>query len=58
MPDGSFPVTKCTGDGTSAENARRAIGRAPAGKRAAVKAHIVKREKALGCKASDEDSAG
>lgn len=58
MPDGSYPVTKCTGDGTSAENARRAIGRAPASKRDAVKAHITKREKALGCSASDEDKSG
>lgn len=59
MPDGSYPVTKCSGDGTSAENARRAIGRAPAGKRDAVKAHISKREKALGCSSSpDEDTSG
>jgi len=56
MPDGSFPITKCTGAGTSAENARQAIGRAPEGKRAAVKAHIQKRERALGCSSKDEDS--
>jgi hypothetical protein len=49
MPDGSYPITTCTGPGTSAINARRAIGRAPASKRAAVKAHIATREKALGC---------
>jgi len=49
MSDGSFPITKCSGAGTSAENARRAIGRAPAAKRASVKAHISTREKALGC---------
>lgn len=57
LPDGSFPITKCTGDGPSAENARRAIGRAPQGKRAAVKAHITKRERALGCSSSDEDTS-
>lgn len=49
MPDGSYPITKCTGDGTSAINARRAIGRAAPGKRNAVRAHIAKRERALGC---------
>lgn len=49
MPDGSFPITKCSGSGTSAESARRAIGRAPAGKRPMVRAHISKRERALGC---------
>jgi hypothetical protein len=45
MSDGSFPIANCQ----DAKNARQAIGRAPAGKRAAVKAHIAKREKALGC---------
>lgn len=49
MRDGSFPVTKCTGPGTSAESARRAIGRAPASKRASVERHIRRRESALGC---------
>lgn len=49
-PDGSFPITKCSGDGTSAENARRAIGRANPGDRDSVRAHIRKRENALGCK--------
>jgi uncharacterized protein (DUF1778 family) len=53
MRDGSFPITKCTGDGPSAVNARRAIGRAPEAKRNAVRAHIAKRERALGC--SNED---
>lgn len=52
MSDGSFPITKCTGEGTSAINARRAIGRTSPGKRPAVRAHIAKRERALGC-ASD-----
>lgn len=46
MPDGSFPILNCS----DAMNARRAIGRTSPGKRAAVKAHIAKREKALGCK--------
>jgi len=46
MSDGSFPISNCQ----DAKNARQAIGRAPASKRAAVKAHIAKREKALGCK--------
>lgn len=49
MPDGSYPITKCTGAGTSAINARRAIGRAAPGKRNAVRAHIATRERALGC---------
>jgi hypothetical protein len=53
MRDGSFPITKCTGDGPSAVNARRAIGRAPEGKRNAVRAHIAKRERALGCSSDD-----
>lgn len=46
MKDGSFPIANCK----DAKNARQAIGRAPASKRAAVRAHIAKREKALGCK--------
>lgn len=46
MSDGSFPIANCQ----DAKNARRAIGRTSPGKRAAVKAHIAKREKALGCK--------
>lgn len=54
MGDGSFPITKCSGEGTSAVNARRAIGRAPESKRGAVRAHIAKRERALGC-SNDED---
>jgi hypothetical protein len=49
MRDGSYPITKCTGEGTSAINARRAIGRAPESKRPAVRAHINRRERALGC---------
>ncbi len=47
LPDGSFPITKCTGAGSSAENAIRVQGRAK--DQAAVKAHIRKRVKALGC---------
>ena len=46
LPDGSYPIDDC-GD---AENARTAYGRAPEGKRAAVAAHIRKRESALKCK--------
>jgi hypothetical protein len=49
LPDGSFPITKCSGEGTSAENARRAIGRASEEKRGRVRSHIAKRERALGC---------
>lgn len=48
-PDGSFPITKCSGEGTSAVNARRAVGRANPGDREAVRRHIARREKALGC---------
>ena len=43
MKDGSFPIAN-VGD---LKNAMRAIGRAPAGKRAAVRAHIKRRAKAL-----------
>lgn len=53
MSDGSYPVTKCSGEGTSAENARRAIGRAPDSERDAVRAHIAKRERALGCSSEE-----
>jgi hypothetical protein len=49
MPDGSFPIANCQ----DAKNARQAIGRAAPGKRAAVKAHIEKRESALGCSKDD-----
>ncbi|HEY1309291.1 MAG TPA: hypothetical protein VGF24_37385 [Vicinamibacterales bacterium] len=45
MPDGSFPIRNCS----DWQNARQAVGRAPAGKRPAVRAHIAKRGKALGC---------
>jgi hypothetical protein len=45
MPDGSYPIA----NRKDVQNAIRAIGRAPASKRAAVKAHIKKRAKALGC---------
>jgi hypothetical protein len=44
-PDGSYPIASCE----DAVNARRAIGRAAPGEQDAVKAHIRKREKALGC---------
>jgi hypothetical protein len=47
MPDGSFPIRNCQ-DWT---DARRSVGRAPASKRAAVRAHIAKRGNALGCSA-------
>lgn len=46
LRDGSYPIENCE----DAENARRAYGRAPEGKRAAVAAHIRKRESALSCK--------
>jgi hypothetical protein len=46
MPDGSFPIRNCQ----DFMDARRSIGRAPAGKRARVTAHISSRGKALGCK--------
>jgi hypothetical protein len=49
LPDGSFPITKCRGEGPSAENAIRAQGRADPGKRGRVRAHIRKRVRALGC---------
>jgi hypothetical protein len=45
MPDGSFPIANCS----DWDNARRAIGRTPASRRAAVQAHINKRGRALGC---------
>ena len=45
MPDGSFPNANCS----DWSNARQAIGRAPASRRAAVQAHINKRGRALGC---------
>lgn len=45
MPDGSFPI-KSRQD---VRNAIRAVGRAPAGKRAAVRQHIKKRARALNC---------
>jgi len=45
MPDGSFPIANCQ----DAKNARQAVGRANPSRRAAVKAHIAKRERALGC---------
>jgi hypothetical protein len=47
LPDGSFPITKCSGDGSSAENAIRSQGRAT--DQAKVIAHIRKRVAALGC---------
>ena len=47
LPDGSYPITKCSGDGSSAENAIRSQGRAP--DQAKVVAHIRKRVAALGC---------
>ena len=47
LPDGSYPITKCTGDGPSAENAIRSQGRAP--DQGKVVAHIKKRVAALGC---------
>ncbi len=49
MPDGSFPIRNCS----DWQNARQAIGRAPASKRAAVRAHIAKRGNALGCSEGD-----
>ena len=49
MPDGSFPIRNCS----DWQNARQAIGRAPASKRAAVRAHIAKRGRALGCSSDD-----
>jgi len=49
MPDGSFPIRNCS----DWQNARQAVGRAPAGKRAAVRAHIAKRGNALGCSSED-----
>ena len=49
LPDGSYPIADCA----DANNARRAIGRTPAGNRGRVRSHIARRERALGCKASD-----
>lgn len=45
LPDGSYRIATC-GD---AKNARLSIGRANPGDRDKVRAHIAKREKALGC---------
>lgn len=53
LPDGSFPIRNAK----DLENARRAVGRADPSKRAAVKAHIRKRAKALGVKLSEEEYA-
>jgi len=44
MPDGSYPIP----DKDALRRAIQAIGRAPEEKRAAVKAHIKRRAKALG----------
>jgi hypothetical protein len=49
MPDGSFPIRNCS----DWQNARQAVGRAAPSKRAAVRAHIAKRGRALGCGDSD-----
>jgi hypothetical protein len=46
MPDGSYPIADCE----DVNNARRAIGRTPPARRAAVRRHIAKRANALGCK--------
>lgn len=48
LPDGSFPITKCSGEGPSAENAIQAQGRS-GGSQARVVRHIRKRVRALGC---------
>lgn len=48
LPDGSFPIASCQ----DAANAIHAIGRANPDKRGAVRAHIRKRVRALGCKGS------
>lgn len=45
MPDGSYPIENCQ----DVSNAVQAIGRAPESKRPAVKAHIKRRAKSLGC---------
>lgn len=45
MPDGSYPIADCS----DAENAIRSVGRAKPAKRAAVKAFIRRRVRALGC---------
>lgn len=44
LPDGSYPIENIQ----DLKNAIRAFGRAPEGKRAQVKRHIIKRAKALG----------
>jgi 2'-5' RNA ligase len=49
LPDGSFPIEKCRGEGPSAENAIRAQGRADPAKRGRVRAHIRRRVRSLGC---------
>jgi ATP-dependent protease ClpP protease subunit len=54
MSDGSYPIENCQ----DAANARQAYGRAPEGKRAAVAAHIRKRESALGGCGRDAFSPG
>lgn len=46
MEDGSYPIADCS----DAENAIRSVGRAKPAKRAAVKAFIKRRVRALGCK--------
>lgn len=48
MPDGSFPIANCK----DASNAIHAIGRAKSSDRSAVKTHIRKRVKELGCTGS------
>jgi hypothetical protein len=46
MPDGSYPIADCE----DVQNARQAIGRSDPARRSAVRAHINKRARALGCK--------
>lgn len=45
MPDGSYPIADCE----DVANARQSVGRSPEGRRNAVRAHINKRARALGC---------
>jgi hypothetical protein len=48
LPDGSYPIVKCSGEGPSAENAIHAQGRTGGSQRRVV-AHIRKRVRSLSC---------
>jgi hypothetical protein len=54
MPDGSYPITSCDGD-NSVDTAIHAVGRGGAD-HDAIRAHIIKRAKSLGCASKIPDN--